>query len=113
MRINDGWQFIGHELQFAVDRYELPAIIDPHFCLFEAERVNARSDLVPLARREDVGQRNKVAAGIHTFSLEEAKMRIADGWQFIAVNSELKFMTDGAKQIVDGLGRGAGEVAKY
>jgi 4-hydroxy-2-oxoheptanedioate aldolase len=58
-------------------------------------------------------KRNKVAAGIHTFSLEEAKMRIDDGWQFIAVNSELKFMTDGAKKIVDGLGRGIGEVAKY
>jgi 4-hydroxy-2-oxoheptanedioate aldolase len=58
-------------------------------------------------------KRNKVAPGIHTFSLEEAKMRIDEGWQFIAVNSELKFMTDGAKKIIDGLGRGAGEVAKY
>jgi 4-hydroxy-2-oxoheptanedioate aldolase len=58
-------------------------------------------------------KRNKVAAGIHTFSLEEAKMRIDEGWQFIAVNSELKFMTDAAKKIVDGLGRGVGEVAKY
>jgi len=54
-----------------------------------------------------------VAPGIHTFSLEEARQRIADGWQFIAVNSELKFMTDGAKAIVDGLGRTSGEVAKY
>lgn len=58
-------------------------------------------------------KRNKVAAGIHTFSLEEAKMRIDEGWQFIAVNSELKFMTDGAKKIVDGLGGGVGDVAKY
>jgi len=54
-----------------------------------------------------------VAPGIHTFRLEEARQRIADGWQFIAVNSELKFMTDGAKAIVDGLGRTSGEVAKY
>jgi len=58
-------------------------------------------------------KRNKVAAGIHTFSLEEAKMRIEEGWQFIAVNSELKFMTDAAKKIADGLGKGVGEVAKY
>ena len=58
-------------------------------------------------------KRNKVAAGIHTFSLEEAKMRIDEGWQFIAVNSELKFMTDGAKRIVDGLGKSTGDVAKY
>lgn len=58
-------------------------------------------------------KRNKIAPGIHTFSLEEAKMRIDEGWQFIAVNSELRFMTDGAKKIVDGLGRGGADVAKY
>jgi 4-hydroxy-2-oxoheptanedioate aldolase len=55
-----------------------------------------------------------VPAGIHTFSIEEAKSRIAEGWQFIAVNSELKFMAEGAKQVVDGLGLGkGGEVARY
>lgn len=55
-----------------------------------------------------------VPAGIHTFSIEEAKARIADGWQFVAVNSELKFMADGAKQVVDGLGLGkGGDLAKY
>jgi 4-hydroxy-2-oxoheptanedioate aldolase len=59
-------------------------------------------------------KRLKVPAGIHTFSIEEAKMRIEEGWQFIAVNSELKFMTEAAKKVVDGLGRGGtGEVARY
>jgi 4-hydroxy-2-oxoheptanedioate aldolase len=58
-------------------------------------------------------KRLKVPAGIHTFSIEEAKMRIDEGWQFIAINSELKFMTEAAKKIVDALGRSAGEVAKY
>lgn len=58
-------------------------------------------------------KRNKIAAGIHTFSVEEAKQRIADGWQFIAVNSELRFMTDGAKAVIDGLGKSGGDVAKY
>jgi 4-hydroxy-2-oxoheptanedioate aldolase len=58
-------------------------------------------------------KRLKVAAGIHTFSIEEAKMRIADGWQFIAVNSELRFMTDGAKAVMSGLGRTGSEGAKY
>src|SRR5262249_34646850 len=59
-------------------------------------------------------RRNRVAAGIHTFSVEEAKARIDEGWQFIAVNSELKFMTEAAKKVVDGvgLGRSAGETAK-
>jgi len=55
----------------------------------------------------------RVAAGIHTFSIEEAKQRIADGWQFIAVNSELRFMTDGAKAVADALGKTGGDVAKY
>ena len=56
-----------------------------------------------------------VPAGIHTFSIEEAKARIAEGWQFVAVNSELKFMSEGAKQVVDalGLGKGGGDLAKY
>jgi 4-hydroxy-2-oxoheptanedioate aldolase len=59
-------------------------------------------------------RRNKVAAGIHTFSVEEAKMRIADGWQFIAVNSELRFMMDGAKHVLDGLGlQRSGNLVKY
>ena len=54
-----------------------------------------------------------VAAGLHTFSTDDAKRRIAEGWQFIAVNSELKFMTDGAAKVVADLGGKAGEVVKY
>ncbi len=55
-----------------------------------------------------------VAPGIHTFSAEDAKTRIAEGWQFIAVGSELKFMVDAAKKVADtmGLGQG-GDLAKY
>ena len=59
-------------------------------------------------------KRNKIAAGIHTFSVEEAKTRMADGWQFIAVNSEIRFMMDGAKKILDGLGlQRGGDMVKY
>jgi 4-hydroxy-2-oxoheptanedioate aldolase len=54
-----------------------------------------------------------VAAGIHTYSTEEAKAKIAEGWQLIAVNSELKFMVDGVKQTLDGLGKKAGDLARY
>ncbi|MCI0699472.1 MAG: aldolase/citrate lyase family protein [Planctomycetia bacterium] len=55
-----------------------------------------------------------VPAGIHTFSIEEAKSRIAEGWQFIAVNSELKFMTETAKKVTDALNLGkGGDLAKY
>lgn len=66
-------------------------------------------------------KRNKVPAGIHVFSIEDARRRIAEGWQFIAVNSELKFMLQGAselaRQIHPELLPGelvkSGEIAKY
>jgi 4-hydroxy-2-oxoheptanedioate aldolase len=60
-------------------------------------------------------RRNKVAAGIHTFSVEDARTRIDEGWQFVAVSSELRFMVDAAKKVVDGLGFGkaGGDLAKY
>lgn len=46
----------------------------------------------------------KVAAGYHCANAEEAKMRIAEGWQFLAIASELKMMLNGASAIVQGLG---------
>jgi 4-hydroxy-2-oxoheptanedioate aldolase len=57
----------------------------------------------------------KVAAGVHTSSPEEALMRIEQGWQFIAITSELKMMLDGAAAVLRGLGgdRLRGELAKY
>jgi 4-hydroxy-2-oxoheptanedioate aldolase len=59
-------------------------------------------------------KRMGISAGIHTFSVEEAKQRIEDGWQFIAVSSELKLMLDASKRIVDGLGLGkSGDLVKY
>ena len=59
-------------------------------------------------------KRNGLAAGIHTFSVEEARMRMADGWQFIAINSELRMLMDGAKRTLDGLGiQKAGDMVKY
>lgn len=55
-----------------------------------------------------------VAPGIHTFGIDEAKRRIAEGWQFVAVSSELKFMADGAAKVAGELGlTAAGEVARY
>lgn len=54
-----------------------------------------------------------LAAGIHTFSVEEARARLDEGWQLIAVNSELRFMTESARRVLDGLGRTTGEVARY
>lgn len=44
------------------------------------------------------GRSIKVPVGIHTFTPEDAKKRSDEGWQFVAINSELRFMLDGATQ---------------
>ena len=60
------------------------------------------------------GKRLGVPVGIHTFSLAEAQAKLAEGWQFVAVASELRFMSEGATAVVRGLGlAGGAEVARY
>ena len=44
-----------------------------------------------------------IAPGIHTFSVEEAKRRLAEGWRFVAVGSDTQLLTDGAAELVSGL----------
>ena len=48
-------------------------------------------------------------------SAEEAKIRISEGWQFLAVGSELKMMLDGVRNTVSHLGMesAAKDLAKY
>src|ERR1700724_2253161 len=41
-----------------------------------------------------------VPAGLHCYNAEEARARIEEGWQFIAIGSELRFMMDGAGDVV-------------
>src|SRR5947207_2391864 len=52
----------------------------------------------------DACRRNKVAPGLHTGSADEARVRIDEGWQFIAVASELRFMLNAADDVVQKLG---------
>lgn len=56
-----------------------------------------------------------VAAGLHTGGAEEAKLRIEEGWQFIAITSELKMMLNGAAAEVQKLptAKKQGDMAKY
>lgn len=59
-------------------------------------------------------KKHKVAAGIHCFSIEEVQARIAEGWQFLAINSELRMMMENAAHIVDRLGlQIGGDIARY
>jgi 4-hydroxy-2-oxoheptanedioate aldolase len=60
-------------------------------------------------------RKSGVPPGLHCGSAEEARMRIADGWQFLAITSELKMMLDGASRVVrDVYGEAkASELARY
>ncbi len=63
----------------------------------------------------DTCRKYKVAAGVHCGTPEEARHRIEEGWQFIAIASELKMMLNGASDVVQRLGveRPKSEMAKY
>jgi 4-hydroxy-2-oxoheptanedioate aldolase len=52
-----------------------------------------------LTRIRQAAKRQGVPSGLHVFSVDDARRRIAEGWQFIAVNSELKFMLQGAAEV--------------
>jgi 4-hydroxy-2-oxoheptanedioate aldolase len=55
-----------------------------------------------------------VAAGYHCMSGEEARHRIEEGWQFLAVGSELRMMLEGSSAALDRVGRRhQTEMAKY
>lgn len=49
-------------------------------------------------------RKHKVAAGLHCFSAAAARQRIDEGWQFVAINSELRMMMDGARETLAQLG---------
>ena len=59
-------------------------------------------------------KKHKVPAGVHCFSAEEARHRIEEGWQFIAINSELRMMMDAATEVVKRVGLASqSDLAKY
>ena len=52
--------------------------------------------LMALQRVRETAARCGIASGIHVANAEAARRRTAEGWQFIAVSSELGFMQNGA-----------------
>jgi 4-hydroxy-2-oxoheptanedioate aldolase len=56
----------------------------------------------------------KVPAGLHCYSAEEARMRIEEGWQFLAIGSELRLMLSASTAELKKLGElKKPELAKY
>jgi 4-hydroxy-2-oxoheptanedioate aldolase len=59
-------------------------------------------------------RKHHVPAGLHCTSAVEVRLRIEEGWQFIAIGSELRMMLNGASDMLQGLGAGQKtEIAKY
>src|SRR5262249_9096523 len=54
-----------------------------------------------------------VPAGIHCTTAEEVKQRTAEGWQFLALGSELKLMLNGVSHEMNQLGSSGSDLAKY
>ena len=54
-----------------------------------------------LTRIREAAKRNNLPCGLHVFSPADALRRAAEGWQFIAVNSELKMMLEGAADLTN------------
>ncbi|MEX0715785.1 MAG: aldolase/citrate lyase family protein [Planctomycetaceae bacterium] len=61
------------------------------------------------------GKKVGTPVGLHVQGVEQAQKRIDEGWQFIAVGSELKFMVTGAQEVVTGLNLKTqkGDLARY
>jgi 4-hydroxy-2-oxoheptanedioate aldolase len=60
------------------------------------------------------GKKTGTPVGIHCFSVEEVQRRISEGWQFLALQSELKMMVSRAQELVQQLGLATAEdLARY
>ena len=62
----------------------------------EGKPPSAEQQEKTIQRILQAGKKIKVPVGIHTFTPEDALRRSKEGWQFVAINSELRFMLDGA-----------------
>lgn len=61
-----------------------------------------------------IGKKTGTPVGLHVQSVEAVQSRIAQGWQFLAVGSELRFMTAEAQRLVNGLNlKKADDLARY
>jgi 4-hydroxy-2-oxoheptanedioate aldolase len=60
-------------------------------------------------------RKHNVAPGYHCMNPDEVVMRREEGWKFLALNSELKFMMSGVADALKkaGVGRASGEMARY
>jgi 4-hydroxy-2-oxoheptanedioate aldolase len=107
----------------AEEIYSLPGVdaifVGPHDLTFQMRTPDGK-DPTPeafeamLQRILAIGKKCGTPVGIHVQTIEAAHKRIAEGWQFIALGSELKFMVTEAQKAVEGMGlKNAGDLARY
>jgi 4-hydroxy-2-oxoheptanedioate aldolase len=61
-----------------------------------------------------IGKKVGTPVGLHVQTIDDVKKRIEQGWQFLAIGSELRFMTLEAQKIVSGLNlKQATDLARY
>jgi 4-hydroxy-2-oxoheptanedioate aldolase len=59
-------------------------------------------------------RKHKVAPGLHCTTAEETLHRMDEGWQFLAIGSELRLMLNGVNAVLEGLGgRHKADLARY
>jgi len=103
--------------------YSLPGVdaifVGPNDLTFQM-RTPAGVDPTPeeleamLQRVLATGKKVGTPVGLHVLSVEDAKRRIEQGWQFVALASELRFMTSEAQKVVGGLNlKKAADLARY
>jgi len=63
----------------------------------------------------EIGKKVGTPVGLHVQSIEDVQRRIEEGWQFIAIGSELRMMISEAQRIVSGLNLSVqgGDLARY
>ncbi|MDB5340581.1 MAG: garL 1, partial [Planctomycetaceae bacterium] len=61
-----------------------------------------------------IGKKVGTPVGLHVQSVEDVKKRIEQGWQFLAIGSEMRFMTSEAQRVVSALNlKQAADLARY
>jgi 4-hydroxy-2-oxoheptanedioate aldolase len=61
-----------------------------------------------------IGKKTGTPVGLHVQSVDDVKRRINEGWRFIAIGSELRFMTSEAQRIASGLSlKKSADLARY
>jgi len=111
-------------VEIADEIYSVPGVdavfVGPNdlaFSMKAADGTPASKDVfeATLTRIRESAQRNKLPCGLHVLKVADALRRAQEGWQFIAVASELKMMLDGAAEITRQIDRRetAEDLAKY